>query len=156
MSAVAATVKAPWWEKFSILSRLVRVLCCILKKRSKKESSADRLVRAKAVLCRIVQRYVFCDGYTSLSAQKSVGCSSKIAKFAPYLDDQGVMRVGDHLQDTCLPVETKHAILLGSRHLATLLLQFLHVSQMHQGVEHALGIARKYIGYLVDVDFYAA
>ena len=75
---------------------------------------------------------------------KSVGRSSKIAKFAPYLDDQGVMRVGDHLQDTCLPVETKHAILLGSRHLATLLLQFLHVSQMHQGVEHALGIARKY------------
>ena len=70
VSAVAATVQAPWWEKFSILSRLVRVLFCVLKWRYKKESSADRLVRAKAVLCRIVQRYVFCDGYASLSAHE--------------------------------------------------------------------------------------
>ena len=136
MSAVAATVQAPWWEKFSTWSRLVRVLCCILKWRYQKESSADRLVRAKAVLCRIVQRDVFGDECAALSAQKSVDRSSKIAKFVPYLDDQDVMRVGGRLQDTCLPEETKHPILLGSHHLTTLLLQFLHVSQMHQGVEH--------------------
>lgn len=51
--------------------------------------------------------------------------SHALTRLRPLIDHEGILRVGDHLQNSNLPFETKHpAIIPGSSHLAKLIIDF--------------------------------
>ncbi|KRX70907.1 hypothetical protein T06_11700 [Trichinella sp. T6] len=72
--------------------------------------------------------------------------AERLKKFQPFLDDQSLMRVGGRLQQSALPPESKHPIILPSHQpLVELLIQDQHVRQLHVDVNQTLvGIRSKF------------
>ena len=73
-----------------------------------------------------------------LQEQKSVDLRSSIIALAPFLDEDGLLRVGGRLRNSNLPYTQKHPILLPAKHLLTkLLFRQEHNNLLHIG---ALGL----------------
>ncbi|XP_003368031.1 conserved hypothetical protein [Trichinella spiralis] len=61
--------------------------------------------------------------------------SERVRVFEPFLDQDGLLRMGGRLRRSTLPPESKHPIILPHNHRVTeLLIKDHHVRQMHAGV----------------------
>lgn len=99
--------------------------------------------KVEICLWKIVQRDVFGEDVDRIKSGKSVSSSSKIYKFNPFLDDDGVLRVGGRLQQATWPFQRKHPILLDKHHLTELLVRHHHIARKHQGVEALVAFIRR-------------
>jgi hypothetical protein len=62
--------------------------------------------------------------------------SSRILSLNPFVDQNGVLRVGGRLQRSDLPSSTKHQVILsGGHHLTKLLIRRGHSSLLHAGFQ---------------------
>ena len=67
-----------------------------------------------------------------------------LRKLSPVVVD-GVLRLGGRIQRSHLPLESRHPIILPSRHyLSELIIGYYHVKVGHSGVLHTLAATRKY------------
>ena len=107
----------------------------ILRWRHFKDRTVNIARKVEIRLWQIIQRDVFGEDLTTIKNGKSVSSSSKIHKFNPFLDEDGVLRVGGRLQQTTWPFERKHPVLLDKHHLTELLVRHHHIERKHQGVE---------------------
>ncbi|KRZ47836.1 hypothetical protein T02_819, partial [Trichinella nativa] len=65
--------------------------------------------------------------------------ANRVREFEPFLDQDGLLRVGGRLRRSTLPPESKHPIILPHNHPVTeLLIKDHHVRQMHAGVNQTL------------------
>ena len=72
----------------------------------------------------------------------SVSIRSKLSSLNPFLDEFGVIRVGGRLQQSQLPYDNKHPIVLHpSAHITRLIIECEHIRLLHAGaqlVHHSL------------------
>jgi len=69
---------------------------------------------------------------------------SKIVNLSPFLDDQGLIRVGGRLQRSDVTFSRKHPILLPSRHrLTDCIIRETHEKHHHAGIQTTLYILRQ-------------
>lgn len=129
-------------EKFSSWTTLVHVTAYVLrfiqKCRNKctakhtKLLSLNELKDSTNTLCRIVQRKHFSHEISALQKQET--CSSRISKLAPFLDNQGILRVGGRLKNASLPYDAQHPILLPkNHHIVNLIIDYYHKFYLHAG-----------------------
>ncbi|KRZ02713.1 hypothetical protein T11_3364 [Trichinella zimbabwensis] len=65
--------------------------------------------------------------------------AERVREFEPFLDQDGLLRMGRRLRRSTLPPESKHPIILPHNHPVTeLLIKDHHVRQMHAGVNQTL------------------
>uniref|UniRef100_A0A5S6R617 Integrase catalytic domain-containing protein n=1 Tax=Trichuris muris TaxID=70415 RepID=A0A5S6R617_TRIMR len=101
--------------------------------------NADELKAAKLVCFKSEQRTHFNREIEALSRGDQVPACSKVAALRPYLDCQGVMRVGGRLQRAELPNTLQHPVVTSPD--GTLLRQMIwerHLDLMHAGSERVL------------------
>ena len=103
--------------------------------RVKGELSFVELEKAKMVLIQQIQCGDFPKECASLQDGRPVKKSSALYKFQPFLDGEGIMRVGGRLQYSDLSYDSKHPILIPKSHLAVLLVRFQHQLLKHGGVD---------------------
>jgi hypothetical protein len=103
--------------------------------RERGELSFRELEKAKVALFRQVQRQEFPEDYALLKDGQVIKKSSPLYKCAPFVDDDGLMRVGGRLQRSSLSYDEKHPILIPKSHLAILLVRFQHSLLKHAGVD---------------------
>ena len=133
-------------ERFSSLTRLKRILGWILrflqgvksKVEKKKLSctpgvlSVEELDAAEKVLIADVQREKFAD----LLKMPEDLCKGPLKKLAPFVDQDGILRVGGRLQNSNLPYEVRHPVILpASSHISTLIIR-----KAHEMVGHSRGV----------------
>ena len=83
---------------------------------------------------KFVQLSTFSAEINSLSKNKPLLCNNKILSFNPFLDDQGILRVGGRLHHSHIAYESKHPVLLPKRHhLTDLIIRHYHISLLHGG-----------------------
>ena len=77
---------------------------------------------------------------------KKIGSVGSVYKLRPFLDDEGMLRVGGRLQYSTLEYQSKHQLLLPSKHQVTkLLIMDVHESVGHLGQEYVLtNLRQKY------------
>lgn len=129
-------VAASILERFSSYNRLLRVTAHILRLfHNGKKSSYPRtgplkvyeIETALIMWVRKVQQLEYGKEIHSLSQQQKLHSKSKLLQFTPYLDSSGVLRIGGRLQNSALPEQHKHQILLPSKsHLTYLIVQHYH------------------------------
>ena len=74
--------------------------------------------------------------------------SDPLYKLNPILDEHGIIRVGGRLQQSCLPFDFKHPILIPEKHpVSSAILRHFHVKTGHQGRHITLGA-------IIDSGFY--
>lgn len=133
-------------ERFSDWARAVQAVA-ILKRRARaakghkprfsEPTTLQERKEAEVFLIKLVQATHLAETMKSLKLNgqiKAIDKANKLHKLNPFLDEQGVLRVGGRLTMSSLHPHVKHpAILPKGSHLATLLIKHHHEKVQHQG-----------------------
>ena len=82
---------------------------------------------------KIVQRISYPQKIRNLIEQQEVAARSSLKTLHPFIDKEGLLRVGGRLQQSTLPYQTMHQMILPSNHHFTKLV----VSAEHIRLHHA-------------------
>ncbi|XP_062538332.1 uncharacterized protein LOC134206617 [Armigeres subalbatus] len=105
--------------------------------------STSELKAAEHTIIRNIQREVFDEEIKALKKNESVSRKSPLRWFHPYVDEEGIMRVGGRLKNSRESESTKHPAVLPARHQFTrMLLKHYHERLMHAGPQLLLGVVR--------------
>ncbi|XP_011859379.1 PREDICTED: uncharacterized protein LOC105556878 [Vollenhovia emeryi] len=135
------------WERYSSHSKLIRVIAYCLRFRPCNKQTgpldANEIKNAETRILKIVQANQFHDVIKILQTKGSAN-QSKIANLNPFLDDDGLLRVGGRLQRANLTFSQKHPILLPSRHqLTDNIIRETHQKYHHTGIQTTLYLMRQ-------------
>ncbi|KAG1935726.1 hypothetical protein F2P79_019030 [Pimephales promelas] len=133
-------------HKFSDWARLVKAVARLkrlakeikgLKPRSSDASSLEERKEAELTIIKMVQEATLCQEIQCLRHHKETKLKDKVSqlhKLCPFLDDQGVMRVGGRLAHAALHLHMRYpAILPRDSHVSALLIKHYHERVYHQG-----------------------
>lgn len=131
------------------LTKLLRITARILRIRSPEYRSASRLLpieldRAQAVYVGHVQQQNFCEELHRLRHEGEVSSSSELHQLNPFVDDEGLLRVGGRLQQSGLSYDVRHPILMPRNSILTsYLLIHDHITHHHCGPQMLLTVSRR-------------
>ncbi|GFW83538.1 integrase catalytic domain-containing protein [Trichonephila clavipes] len=95
--------------------------------------------QAEAKLIRMVQEQVFLAEIKSLQSKGVVSPNSKLRNLNPFIDSDGLLRVGGRLSNSDLPYVNKHpAILPGNHNLTVQIIVHFHRKNLHTGASSLL------------------
>ncbi|XP_070517900.1 uncharacterized protein [Cardiocondyla obscurior] len=98
--------------------------------------SSQESSRALAALCRFVQAQYFSTEYKLLKLNKCVDNGSKLKSLSPFVDGEGLIRVGGRLKNAQVRFDTCHPILLPHGHAITkMIIQSEHQRNLHCGLQ---------------------
>ena len=93
--------------------------------------------RARNYLIKMSQNELFSKSISALLKGDNLEKGDKLTPFTPFLDDDGLLRVGGRLNKAPLTYSAKHPLVLHSRTKnARLFIEKAHHDSGHQGVEH--------------------
>lgn len=140
-------------SKFSSWTTLLRVTAYIkrfisnLKNAERKilgPLSVSELNRAHDCIIRLVQGAEFSTDVKSINAKKPP--SARLVSLSPFVDDEGLLRVGGRLGKSSLHFDAKHPLLLPKKHhVSDLLITHYHLKHLHAGPQLTQAVlARRY------------
>ena len=146
---VTTTLSFNFLEKFSTLRKLRRVLACVyrfINNSHKKLSnninstlSVDELILSLHVLIALSQNEYFSAELFDLQKGKDVSVNSSLSMLRPYLDSEGVNRVGGRLRKSHLRHAQRHPVILHHKsRLSHLLLRDAHLQFLHTGPQQMI------------------
>ncbi|KAJ8342594.1 hypothetical protein SKAU_G00325220 [Synaphobranchus kaupii] len=132
--------------KFSSWTRLVkaiaRLIRCVkelkgLTSRTNEATSLKERKDAEHTIIGIVQKATFSEEIQSLQYKREITTkdkASRLHRLNPFLDEQGILRVGGRLEHAALHPYIKHpAVLPKTSHISKLLIKHYHQQVQHQG-----------------------
>ncbi|XP_066595459.1 uncharacterized protein [Prorops nasuta] len=118
---------------------IVRVITELVKKVQVFLNTRE-LENTRIAVIRLAQRTAFLEELNCLKHSRPIAKSSVIYKLRPFLDDQGVIRVGGRLTHSALQYPAKHPpILPKSSNLSQLYIRYTHRVALHAGPTLTLG-----------------
>nr|XP_029724613.1 uncharacterized protein LOC109406186 [Aedes albopictus] len=104
--------------------------------------SADEMARSEKHILFVLQRQEFADLFKLLKEGSTK--RHPLSNLAPFVGDDGLIRVGGRLKYSVIPYEGKHQVLLPERHhVTTILIRKLHEEHFHVGQNGLLAIVRE-------------
>ncbi|KAK0147343.1 hypothetical protein N1851_013244 [Merluccius polli] len=133
-------------HKFSDWSKMVKAIARLqrhvkeikgLQPKSCEACSLEERREAELTIIKMVQEATFSQDIQLLQSDKETpvkGKANKLHRLSPFLDDQGVLRVGGRLTHAALHPQVKHpAVLPKDSHVSNLLVKHYHERVYHQG-----------------------
>ena len=137
------------WERFSNFNRLVNTVAYVQRALNKQKpatlvvSIGEREI-AKATIFKLLQQEQYGEDVKSLRAEREIPKGSKILQFAPFPDEEKLIRAKGRIGNSQLDFNAKHPILLHWRHhVVELFLRNEHKDNQHEGTEHVRIIAQQ-------------
>lgn len=94
--------------------------------------SSNELQRSVITICKTVQQQEFTTEYEHLKKNKVF--TSKLQNLSPFLDENGLIRVGGRLKNAHISSHAKHPILLPkSGNISSLIVDYYHLKNLHAG-----------------------
>ncbi|XP_055589945.1 uncharacterized protein LOC129742126 [Uranotaenia lowii] len=155
-----STSYTPIFTNFKSLNRLTRVVTYCFrffrntknKTRTQPDPHAsqdqqllpDELAATRLRLLHLAQSDGFRDEIKELQSGRTLSKHSKIRKLSPFVDEDGVLRVGGRLRLSDLPYHFKHPALLPNFHPYTIMIaKFYHLKLVHGGIRVTLAAMRE-------------
>ncbi|XP_018372878.1 PREDICTED: uncharacterized protein LOC108767463, partial [Trachymyrmex cornetzi] len=138
-------------NKFSKLNKTCRIVAYCLRfskahraRASGKFISPDEFSRSLKVICRDVQKQAFPHEQESLSKGKPISSASRLLPLTPFIDKDGLIKVGGRLRNSQVDYNACHPILLpGDHRLTRLIIEREHVLNLHAGVQATMAAIRQ-------------
>ncbi|UYV79791.1 hypothetical protein LAZ67_18000663, partial [Cordylochernes scorpioides] len=141
-------------ERYSTMTKLIRITAwcwrfyynCLLFDpiRQKGPLTTRELTKAIQVLVKSIQQVEFCTEIKLLKLNKQLPLSNKLTSLNPFLDTQGLLRVGGRLKYSYLNENQKFPLLLPkNHHITNLIIDDIHKKYLHAGPQLVLSILRK-------------
>ena len=126
-------------NRFSTFSRAVRVIAFILRLSKKKENrppsidlSPEEIITSENCIIRYTQQIFYYREYECLTLKQPLNRKSSIISLAPFLDNDGLLRVRGRLDNSGLSFDEKHPLIIPEKsHLANLFIQHTHIILCH-------------------------
>ncbi|XP_071991443.1 uncharacterized protein [Engystomops pustulosus] len=157
-------LKSDRFKKFLTWKSLVRAITCLVHIAHSYKSTASKikdsckgwhhcthaysvsnLEQSKHAILRLVQQETYVKEIENIAKHKNISNVSPLWKLDPFMDNDGLLRVGGRLKEASLDFAEKHPIIIPAHHhIATLLVQHFHDQTKHQGrllTEGALRVA---------------
>ncbi|XP_062704329.1 uncharacterized protein LOC109403153 [Aedes albopictus] len=127
-----------WLQRFiSILKKEVDVPKTSFMSLNEKTSAVQQLVK-------LVQREAYPDLVRQLQQGKMIDTKHKLISLSPFIDDQGVLRVGGRLRNKTCNFDMKHQYILPPYHKFTeAIIREYHRENMHSGNQLTLSMIRE-------------
>lgn len=141
-------IQLPYFQRFSSFQRLKRVTAYLLRfvenasrrKRISGPLSADELQRAEQRIVSLIQSNSYA---AELTAIKKSQPPRHLTPLSPFIDSDGILRVGGRLRRTNLPYDSKHPILIPrDHHVTKLIIRDTHERNFHTGNQATLNAIR--------------
>lgn len=142
-------------SRFSSWERLQRVMAYVLRfvnhsRRRKTQPHTSPLLTVSELrsashrVVFLVQQHSFFEDIALLQRQKPP--SQRLRRLSPFLDADGLLRVGGRLRNAPLPLHSRHPLLLPKEHsVVDLIIDSHHVSMLHAGPQLTQAVlARRY------------
>lgn len=122
-----------WITLTQIMAYVLRFICnCRSSQRQNGYLKTEELNEAQVKIFSLVQQTAFSKELKLLSEQRI--CPKTIQRLNPFIDSNGLIRVGGRLTNTSLPYDTRHPILLPKRHhVVNILIDHYHLHHLHAG-----------------------
>ncbi|XP_043263445.1 uncharacterized protein LOC122403778 [Colletes gigas] len=134
-------------DRYSSWGKTVRVTArCLRWKRTNIERgtlAASELHHAHNALIKLLQRVHFSDEIQGLTKGRNSGLKSKMQRLNAFLDNDGMLRVGGRLKHSLMPFHQKHPIILPKARATTLIIEDIHRSHLHAGIQATLYAVRR-------------
>lgn len=156
---VTKTDELSLFKRYSDLLRLKRIIALCLRFihncKCKVRNDILQTFKTKAILVeelnnaflrlvRLHQQTCFREEIDYLQGNKNHFFKSRLKSLAPFLDTDGVIRVGGRLRHSQLTMGEKHPILLSGKHeLSKLILEYEHIKLYHCGPQLLLSSVRR-------------
>ncbi|XP_055850362.1 uncharacterized protein LOC129914935 [Episyrphus balteatus] len=106
--------------------------------------SSLEISTAKTELIRFHQILSFACEIDDIKCGKNLEKGNKLASLAPFVDDQGLLRVGGRIQEAYVAYSAKHPIILDKNtRIAKLIVEHFHNSNCHAGVSLLFALLRQ-------------
>ncbi|XP_045459918.1 uncharacterized protein LOC123670468 [Melitaea cinxia] len=142
------------WTKFSDLSKMLRIISyCkrwlnVIRRKDKKQSESkfvtlNEINKTLENCIKQVQGIEFKNEIKQLKSRGCVSKGSKIRNLCPIFDEIGILRVGGRIQQSKVPYDTQHPIILPAKsHFSRLLIMNAHKKTLHGGPQMMLNYIR--------------
>ena len=141
------------FERYSSWSKLRRIIALCFRfihncrnppaKRLRGFLTSEELRIASVSILKKVQLSYFCVEISCLKSNKELSAHSKILPLTPFLDNEGLLRVGGRLKNANIPESQKFPILLPKKcHITNLIIMHYHINYLHAAQELLLSILR--------------
>ncbi|XP_032684026.1 uncharacterized protein LOC116850171, partial [Odontomachus brunneus] len=147
-------------EKFSSWPKLIRVTAYVLKfvsccRRSAVATDSGRVPGitlsarefddSRFFWLKQTQRELFASELRELSQGRGLPSRSSLLSLGPFIDNEGLLRVGGRLQNAANVLTSRHPILLAAHPLVTLIIRHTHLRALHAGLQLTLStLCREY------------
>ncbi|XP_072043021.1 uncharacterized protein [Amphiura filiformis] len=134
-----------WWTKFKeYLQKKLKGADKETLKRECGKITTEDMYKAETAILKYVQRQTFPEYRTLQAGTSHVKKGSSIANLDPVMTKDSLLRVGGRLRHATITEAAKHPIILPKNsHISTLIIQYVHRSNKHQGREHVLAELRQ-------------
>lgn len=128
------------WLK--LLNVMVYILRFLKKAPINQRISADDLNSAEIYVVKVLQSYFFSEDIEKI--KNNLVCSPSLKKLCPFLDENGILRVGGRICNSDLSFAQQHPILLSAKHHAIgLIVDHLHIKNFHTGPHLLMSLLRQ-------------
>ena len=104
----------------------------------------DKLSDAEHLIVKDIQTTSFAHEVKLVSSCQPLPLSNKLSALCPFLDKEGILRVGGRLTNLNIPRSMKHPPILDRTHAATkLLISWKHRRNGHVGTDQVLALLRE-------------
>lgn len=106
--------------------------------------SLNEIQKARLTILKHVQQQAFADEIHHLTSSKNLPTKSPLIKLSPFVDQDGVLRVGGRIKQASVSYNIKHPIILpNNNHVSFIIVKDLHIKYLHIGVSATFVILRQ-------------
>lgn len=119
VQCLLASATNEFWERYSSIGRLRRIVALCLRFKNKRRGSitAQELQLANERIIKLVQVEAFSTEIKVLQKDEFLSPNHKLKSLSPFLDGNGLMRVGGRLSNAKIPYSQQHPLLLPKGHI---------------------------------------
>lgn len=137
------------FERFSSFNKLRKIIAICLRfktiKHTKGPLQVEELRKSNIKIVQLVQLVEFSTEFHALKAGHCLPSKSKLISLNPFLDGDGLIRVGGRLKHSHMAYQSKYPILLPkANHVTKLLIQHHHDITFHGGLQTTLYSLRQH------------
>lgn len=134
------------WKRYKSFNKLVRVVARIrtLKSKVKREHlTLDEIESERLFWIKLEQEKTFKEEIESLKGGQPISSKSKLLQFNPFIDANGVLRVGGRLREALIDFDSKHQIIIPKNSiLSQMIINDAHEITKHGGTQLTMTYTR--------------
>ncbi|XP_033356900.1 uncharacterized protein LOC117237245 [Bombus vosnesenskii] len=134
-------------QRYSSWPKLIRIIARCLRWKQKRNRAAPLTVTELRIthnkLIKLLQNIHFSEEIRTLQKDRNAAIKGKLTRLNPFIDKEGILRVGGRLSHSSMTFAQKHPIVLPKSSVTTRIIDHEHKIHMHSGTQATLYAVRQ-------------